>query len=177
MALRPIYYNSYMTPRQILHIFHDSVVSQFPEKTWAQIKPTTYRILSMLKDEIYVSCFHVAVRSFETNLEAEVLKRWNNRRNAVAFHFWFYLWKSLKRVTISSLGVGLGRKNETGVGEGRKVSSFSRLLLPLTRPNFPTLKFSIAVTRPTPRGSTLRSFIPVLAPKSNPLPFYKPFLT
>ena len=29
----------------------------------------------MLKDEIYVSCFHVTVRSFETNLEAEVLKR------------------------------------------------------------------------------------------------------
>ena len=120
MALRPIYYNSYMTPRQILQIFHDSVVSQFPEKTWAQIKPTTYRILSMLKDEIYVSCFHVAVRSFETNLEAKVLKKWNNRRNAVAVNFWFYLWKSLKRVTISSLGVGVRAKERDGGGRGEK---------------------------------------------------------
>ena len=120
MALRPIYYNSYMTPRQILQIFHDSFVSQFPGKTWAQIKPTTYRILSMLKDEIYVSCFHVAVRSFETNLEAEFLKRWNNRRNAVAVNFLFYLWKSLKRVTISSLGVGVRAKERDGGGGGEK---------------------------------------------------------
>ena len=175
MALRPIYYNSYMTPRQILQIFHDSVVSQFPEKTWAQIKPTTYRILSMLKDEIYVSCFHVAVRSFETNLEAEVLKRWNNRRNAVAVNFWFYLWKSLKRVTISSLGVGVRAKERDGRGGGEKGLFFLPPPATFDSPQLADFKIQHCGYAPPPRGSTLRSFIPVVAAKSNPLPFYNHF--
>ena len=175
MALRPIYYHSYMTPRQILQIFHDSVVSQFPEKTWAQIKPTTYRILSMLKDEIYVSCFHVAVRSFETNLEAEVLKRWNNRRNAVAVNFWFYLWKSLKRVTISSLGVGVRAKERDGGGGGEKGIFFLPPPATFDSPQLADFKIQHCGYAPPPRGSTLRSFIPVVAAKSNPLPFYNHF--
>ena len=51
---RSIYLNSNMTPRfwgQNCNFFYDSIVTQFPEETWAQRKPNQYRKMTSRKPQ------------------------------------------------------------------------------------------------------------------------------